>query len=322
MNRISLLPLAALVLAGALTACSAPSPAASHAPESVSSGDSDQGYSFTDDLGRTVTAPEHPQRVAALIGSFADVWHLAGGQDSLVAAANDAWTSFDLGLDDEVADLGGVKEPNLEVLLAAQPDFVLGSCNTAADLELEDTLESAGIPVAYFDVQSFDDYLNMLEICTTLTGCPENYQTYGLDVQAQVEAAKARQDGSAPTVLTLRATGSSCKIKGSQDFLLGEMLSDLGCVNVADSDSSLLEELSLEAILAADPDYIFAVLQGSDATDAQETLEETLLSNPAWSSLRAVKEGNFYTLEHSLYNLKPNARWGEAYEKLADILYP
>ena len=54
----------------------------------------------------------------------------------------------------------------------------------------------------------------------------------------------------------------------------------------------------------------------------QKTLEKTLLTNPAWQSLRAVQEGNFHTLEHSLYNLKPNARWGEAYEKLADILYP
>lgn len=320
MRRLFLLPLATLLLAGALTACGAPSP--SQSPEAGGSAAQTQTYVFTDDLGRTVAAPERPQRVAALIGSFADVWTLAGGQDSLAAAAHDAWTSFDLGLDESVADLGAVKEPNLEVLLAARPDFILASCNTAADLELEGTFEQAGIPTAYFDIQSFEDYLNMLEICTALTGCPENYETYGLAVQEQVEAAKARQDGSAPTVLTLRATGSSCKVKGSQDFLLGEMLSDLGCVNVADSDASLLEELSLEAILAADPDYIFAVLQGSDASDAQETLEKTLLTNPAWQSLRAVQEGNFHTLEHSLYNLKPNARWGEAYEKLADILYP
>ena len=83
-----------------------------------------------------------------------------------------------------------------------------------------------------------------------------------------------------------------------------------------------LETLSLEYIIAAEPDYIFAVLQGSDPTDAMETLEQTLLQNPAWSELRAVRDGRFYTLEHELYNLKPNARWGEAYEKLADILYP
>ena len=194
------------------------------------------------------------------------------------------------------------------------------SCNTTANIELMETFEQLEIPVAYFDVQCFDDYLRMLEICTELTGYPDRYETYGLEVGKQVEAATALQDGSAPRVLCLRATGSSCKVKGSTDYLLGEMLADLGCVNVADG-SSLLENLSLEAIIAADPDYIFAVLQGSDPTDAQQMLEATLLDNPAWSELRAVKEGRFYTLDPTLYNLKPNARWGEAYEKLAEILY-
>ena len=279
-----------------------------------------QAVTFTDSLGREV-AVEPPERVAALIGSFADIWCLAGGRETLVAAAGDAWTSFDLGLGEEVVNLGGVKEPNLELLLAAQPDLVLASCNTAADVELLETFERAGIPAAYFDVQCFDDYLEMLDICTRLTGCPENYTRCGLQVQQQVDAARARQNGSAPRILCMRATGSSCKVKGSTGFLLGEMLADLGCVNVADG-SALLEELSLEAIVAADPDYIFVVLQGSDAADARATLERTLLDNPAWGALRAVEEGRFYTLDHALYNLKPNARWGEAYENLAQILYP
>lgn len=280
----------------------------------------EQGVSFTDDLGRSMTV-ERPERVAALIGSFADVWCLAGGRETLVAAAGDAWTSFDLGLSEAVSDLGAVKEPNLELLLAAQPDLVLASCNTVANVELLETLEASDIPAAYFDVQSFDDYLRMLEICTQLTGCPENYERYGLQIQRQVEDAIARQSGAQPTILCMRATGSSCKVKGSTDFLLGEMLADLGCVNVADG-SSMLEDLSLEAILAADPDYIFVVLQGADPTKAQATLESSLLDNPAWSTLRAVQEGRFYTLDHALYNLKPNARWGEAYEALAQILYP
>ena len=267
---------------------------------------------FRDGLDREVSVAP-PERVAALIGSFADVWNLAGGGDTLVAAAS---------LRDTVADLGPVKEPDLETLLAARPDLVLASTNTQADVDLLPTLESAGIPVAFFDIQTFEDYCSMLEICTRLTGHPEALEQYGTQVQKQVETAIARQDGSAPTVLCMRATGSSCKVKGSEDFVLGEMLADLGCVNVADQDGALLEDLSLEAILAADPDYIFVVLQGADATRAQETLEKTLLSNPAWQSLRAVQEDRFYTLEHRLYNLKPNARWGESYEKLADILYP
>lgn len=314
MKRLSLFLAAVFLL---LTGCggqgaeqtAAPAPAASEA------------VAFTDDLGREVSVAP-PTRVAALIGSFADIWCLAGGKDTLVATANDAWTSFDLDLGGSVADLGAVKEPSLEVLLAAQPDLVIGSVSTAADLELEPTLAQAGIPVAYFDVDGFDDYLRMLKICTELTGCGENYTRYGEDVAARVEGAIARQDGSAPRVLCMRATGSSCKVKGSEGTVLGEMLAALGCVNIADSDASLLEELSLEAIIAADPDYIFVALQGSDPTKAMATLESTLLSNPAWEKLTAVREGRFYTMEQALYNLKPNARWGEAYEKLADILYP
>ena len=88
------------------------------------------------------------------------------------------------------------------------------------------------------------------------------------------------------------------------------------------SSDLLLEDLSIEGIAAADPDHIFAVLQGADKDKAQAALERALLSNPAWSALRAVREGRFHTLDHTLYNVKPNARWGEAYEQLADILYP
>ena len=280
----------------------------------------DSVISFTDDLSQDFDL-ERPRRVAALIGSFADIWYLAGGEDSLVAAAGDAWTSFDLGLGEDVADLGAVKEPNLEVLLAAEPDLVLASVNTAADLELRDTFARMGLPAAYFEVDDFDDYLRMLEACTRLTGQPERYRTYGADIQAQVDASIARQDGSAPRVLYIRATGSGVKAKGGEGSVLGEMLADLGCVNIADS-GGLLENLSLEGIIAGDPDYIFAILQGADAASAQASLDAALLSNPAWSGLRAVEEGRFLTLDHRLYNLKPNARWGEAYEALADILYP
>ncbi len=278
-------------------------------------------YTFQDDLGRTVSL-DTPTRVAALTGSFADIWCLAGGEGSLVAAAGDSWTSFELPLGEEVTNLGAIKTPDMERLLAAAPDLVLLSSNTAAQLALLEPLEQAGLRVACFNVTNFAEYLNMLEICTTLTGNPEAYDRHGLALKAQIEAARTRSDGSAPTVLYIRATGSSCKVKNSRDTVLGEMLADLGCINIADREDSLLEQLSLEQIIRADPDYIFAVLQGADSTAAQKTLEATLLSNPAWQNLTAVREGRFHVLEHRLYNLKPNARWGEAYEKLADILYP
>lgn len=328
MKRIFPALCAALLLAGCgaqtavestasdtVTAATAESTAA--APEA-----SAETLTFTDDLDREVTVPVQPQRVAVLLGSYADVWCLAGGQDSLVAAANDAWTDFDLNLGDEVANLGSLMEPNLEELIAAAPDLVIASSNTTSNVELLSSLEELGVPTIYFGVNSFTDYLEMLDVCTQITGHTENYQTYGLDVQAQVEKAKAQNDGSAPTVLLLRSASTSCKVKNSKGTVLGEILADLGAVNIADSDTSLLEDLSMERIIADDPDYIFVVFQGSDQDAAQKTLDAALTSNPAWDTLSAVQNDHFYLMEKELYHLKPNARWGEAYQKVADILYP
>lgn len=283
----------------------------------------DQGKSitFTDALGRSLSI-EKPSRVVAGIGSFADIWCLAGGKDTLVATASDAWTSFDLELEEDVINIGSAKDPSLELLLSAEPDLVIASVNTDADLEWQAPLEAAGIAVAYFDVEHFEDYLAMLQICTELTGYTGNYEVYGQEVRTVVDTAISRQDGSQPRVLYVRASGSGCKVKNSQGNVLGEMLKDLGCVNIADNQESLLEDISLETIMQEDPDYIFLLLQGTDTAEAESVLEETLLSNPAWSTLTAVQKDHVYYMDHTMYNLKPNARWGEAYEKLADILYP
>ena len=326
MKRTLICALLCAALALSLAGCAGPSaPGASagaSAPTSAAqSTPAGESVTFTDDLGREVTLSS-PKRVAALIGSFADVWCLAGGKDTLVAAADDSWTQFDLDLGEEVKNLGAVKTPSQEILLAADPDFVIGSTKTAADVELMDLMDELGIPAACFDISSYEDYLRMLDLCTQLTGDTEAYEEHGTAVQEQIDAARSRADGSNPTVLYVRATGSSCKVKNSENTVLGEMLADLGCVNIADSETSLLESLSMETILACDPEYIFVVLQGSDPTDAEITLQNALLSDPAWNSLTAVKEGRLYYMDQQLYNVKPNARWGEAYEKLADILYP
>ena len=284
-------------------------------------GEEAKTVTFEDDLGRTVTV-EEPKRVAALIGSFAHMWYLAGGLDSLAAAASDTWTSFDIPLGEEVINLGSTKKVSLETVIAAQPDFILASVNTDADLALREPLEDMGIPTAYFQVSTFPDYLRVMKILTDITGCEENYRKNVLGLQQQVDDAKARADGSAPTALYIRVSGSGCRVKNSQGSVVGEMLCDLGAVNIADSEQTLLENLSMEVILEQDPEFIFVVLQSADPAVAQGVLEKTLLSDPAWECLTAVAEGRFFLMDPALYNLKPNDRWGEAFEKLADILYP
>ena len=282
-----------------------------------------QPVTVKDDMDREVAIEAQPEKVAVLMGSFAETWVLAGGE--MVAAPKDAWEDFDLSLPESVVNLGSYQKVSAEALFDVEADLVIASANTKAQVELKETLEAAKVNVLYFDVNGFEDYLRMLKACTDITGRSDLYEKNGLEVQKQVEQAKADaadalKGKDAPRVLFIRTAASGIHVKGSDGTVLGIMLKDLGCVNVADG-SDLLENLSIEKIIEEDPDMILIVMQGSDQEGAQKTLEDALLSNPAWSGLTAVKEGRLFYMDKQLYHLKPNDRWGKAYAELEKLLY-
>lgn len=316
--------LAALLCALMLASCGA-KPVQSDPAEPDKSDEPAEWAAMTikDDLDREVTLETEPQRVAVLMGSFAETWLLAGGE--LVAAPKDAWEDFDLSLDESVTNLGSYQKISAEALFGLEADLIIASANTKSQVELKETLESAGLNVLYFNVNGFEDYLRMLKACTDITGRTDLYETNGLKVQEQVEEAKTAADAAlkvqeAPRVLFVRTAASGIHVKGSDGTVLGLMLKDLGCVNVADG-SDLLENLSIEKIIEEDPDRIFIVMQGSDQEGARKTLEETLTGNPAWSGLTAVREDRVHYMDKTLYHLKPNNRWGTAYADLEQLLY-
>ena len=305
-----------------LTGCTPKAPTDVESESIVTSEANEMAYTFVDDLGREVTV-DNPQRVAALLGSYADMWFLAGG--TVHASADDAWEDFDLDMPEDAVNLGQTKELSLEKLFAAEPDFILASTNTRLNMEWKETLEESGIPTAYFDVSDFDDYLRVFKICTDITGREDLYEQNGLAVKETIDqviqASETRiAEKGSPKVLYLRTSAVSIRAKNSQNTVFGNMLKALGCENIADNDETLLENVSLEHILKEDPDFIFLVQVGGDPLAIDANVESFINDNPIWQELTAVKEGRVYSMEQSLYNLKPNDRWGEAYEKLEKIL--
>ncbi len=289
----------------------------------VDKGKNEESVVFVDDLGREVCV-QNPKRVATLLGSFADVWYLAGG--TICASPDDAWQDFDLDLPKDVVNLGNTKTPSLEKLFASNPDFILASTNTRMNMEWKEMLESSGIPVAYFDVANLEDYLRMLKICTSITGRDDLYEKNGIKVKQSSEEIVARckkelaKESQPQKILSLRASSASVRAKNSEGNVLGEMLRELGCVNIADGDATLLENLSVEKILEEDPDYIFFVQQGDDKEAVENHVATFIAENPTWKNLTAVKENRVFYMEKSLFSMKPNDNWAKAYEKLEGIL--
>lgn len=276
---------------------------------------------FTDDTGTAVEVSRKPETVAVLLSSLADLWITAGGRMDITVGE-----SIERGFVEEgviLVDDGAGKTIDLEALIAADPDFVLYASDIAGQLECADALKAAGIPTAGFAVETFEDYLNLLKICTDILDTPENYETYGVQLQTRVNElitlAQNREDQ--PDILFVRA-GSTAKVtkaKTAENHFVCVMLKELGTYNIAESAPVLLDGLSIEEILLSDPDMMLYTTMGDES--AGVAYMESLMADPVWQSLTAVQTGKVYQLPKELFQYKPNARWDEAYEYLIKLLY-
>ena len=177
-----------------------------------------------------------------------------------------------------------------------------------------------------------EDLRRIVALLRAPGGCPwdgaqthesirRNFIEEAYEVAEAIDAVTAQVPAENPPtalVLTTFSGGTRVQSFGTQT---GAMLADLGVNNLADENRSLLKDFSLEAVIEMDPDFIFVIPMGNDTEAAMRNLEEATAANPAWSSLSAVQNGRYITLDPTLYLAKPNAQWDAAYQGLFDNLY-
>ena len=309
----------------ALPACSQTSTTTSSSDAQSTSAASDtQSVTFTDDLGREVTV-SNPQRVVACMGSFAGAWQLAGG--TLVGASDDAFAHY--GVDSSaVSGVGKSTALSLESILDLDPDFVImtgisdGKHATGVSQEdMETALGEAGVPVAFFKVTTFADYERVMGIFCQITGRDDLYQQHVAAVKSQIDADIQTYSvaGRAPTVLVVSAYSKGLVVQDSSG-MTGAIVRDLGAVNIADENPSLLSDFSTEAVVEADPDYILVLAASDDEATAQQYYEDAVGSDSAWEDLTAVKEGRVTMLDAAHFLYKPLDKWAESYEIVGQAL--
>ena len=277
-------------------------------------------YCFEDDRGEEIRLLEKPENVAVLFSSLADIWCLAGGTVEITVGE-----SVERGFADAsavLADSGAGKTVNTEVLLAAEPDFVICSLDIDAQVKTADLLNKKGIPAACFRVDSFEDYLRVLKIFTDITGDSEAYALNGeavaLRIASLLDSVEGKNGGN---ILFVRSGSgaSSAKAKTADMHFAAAILKDIGTYNIAENAPLLLDGLSIESVLKEDPKFIFISVMGNE--EAARAHMESVLKTPAWQALSAVKNGRVFYLPRELFQYKPNAKWDLAYEYLIGIVY-
>jgi iron complex transport system substrate-binding protein len=255
-----------------------------------------------------------PERTVSLYASFTDLWLEAGG--SLVGTV-DSSTLPDAA--SEIPKLG-TGTPNVEDILSYEPDFVILSDGRSAHHELADVLEQSGVHFLFIDYNNFDECMSTYEIFCQLTDRMDLYEAEGNAMEAEIASLTKAQEGTEFTYLLLFASSKSVTTK--DDNIASEIINAMGGKNIAEDGAVADEEskqFSMEKILELDPDYIFVQTMGT-VEKAEARLEADVLSNPAWQGLTAVQEDRYLYVPKDLFLYKPNMKYPDAYQYMADLL--
>ncbi len=277
---------------------------------------------ITDDRGKTITLTKKPERVVALSTSlmnFADAvdGDLAG---RATVKSEDATVPQRYA---KVPDVGPVYNVSTEKIVELKPDVVLAS--ESQHQKIVPILEQNGITVIVLKCKTYDDIKRNLDIIGKVYGKEDQAKAKeaALDKQIDTIVSKVRQ--TPKKVSIIHATPSNVTVE-LQASLAGDIAHILKLDNVAvddatkDKDSEKIP-YSIEALVNKNPDMIFFTSMGPK-DKIENTIKNTVESNPAWNSLQAVQQGKVYVLPENYFLLNPGLDYPAAVEYMAKLAYP
>ncbi|MCH4887333.1 ABC transporter substrate-binding protein [Acidaminobacter sp. JC074] len=264
--------------------------------------------SLTDGMGREVTIESEPMTVVSLAPSMTELVYALGLGDRLVGRTD--YCNFpEAAL--EVDSIGSLREPNLEAIIALNPDLVLMS--THASEEVLAKLDEAGLTVAIlFAQENFDGAYEIIDQAGMIFNVEENatalVDTMKADVAAVLEAVK---DVEKKTVYYVVGFGEWGDYTATGDTFIHEMLEMAGGTNIAADGEGW--SYNLESIILADPEYVIC----SQVGDTKTILSET----EGYMELTAVKDGKLVEINQDLLS-RQGPRLAEGLKAIAELLHP
>jgi iron complex transport system substrate-binding protein len=253
-------------------------------------------------------APGTPARIVSLAPSVTETLFALGAGDRVVAVSDHCDHPPAV---KRLPHVGSFNAPNVEAVLAARPDLVIGT-PSPGNHENVLTMQRLGLRVEIVDPERLADVPAVTRAIASYAGVPEEGERLVARMAREMDAVRARVAG-APKPRTLMLVGQDPLIAVGPESFLGEMLVEAGAVNVAPAGG--WPRLNVEVVIAADPEVIIDCSMGTEAGTA------TLGFWSRFGSLAAVRARRVHPFR-SFEALRPGPRLAQALEELARLLHP
>ncbi len=287
------------------------------------------------DAHGTVTVPVNPKNVVALDNRTFET--LADWGIELVAVPKDVMPAESSYVKDEsVQNIGNHREPNLELIAAADPELVIVGQRFGGYYEdIKKLVPNAAVIDLNIDVSEEaatpgENLVNGLKDATISLGqiFDKNEEAKQLvaDFDKAIEGAKSAYNGT-DTVMAVAVSGGNIGFTAPHfGRVWGPMYEIFGWIPALEVKNATSDhqgdEVSVEAIAQSNPDWLFvldrdaATSSASDSVPAQDVID----NSPALQNTTAVSEGQIVYAPNDTYTTESIQTYLELFENLANTL--
>jgi iron complex transport system substrate-binding protein len=254
------------------------------------------GPSVVDTVGRTVSLEQPAQRIVALAPHIVENLFSAGAGDKLVAVVS--YSDYPEPAR-SLPQVGSAFSWSLESVVALAPDLVVmwGSGNGMSALP---KLERLGLNVYVSEPRAFADISDSIRDFGALAGTTETASRTAQDLDDAIARLRNRNRSNAPPLSVFYQIWNAPLQTVNGEHLISEVIALCGGYNIYSTQPLLTPHISLESLLATDPQVIVASGMG-------ESRPEWLDDWRRYPSLQAVQHNTLLHVHPDLIQ-RPTAR--------------
>lgn len=250
-----------------------------------------------DDGGQAVTLSRPPIRIVTLAPSLTELVFAAGAGAAIVGTTE--LSDFPAAAK-RIARVGDASRLDVERVLALKPDLVLVWQRGNLGREIEQ-IGAAGVALFRLEPRRLDDVPGAVERLGALLGHDDEARRNAADLRARLARLRQAHEHAEPVRVFYQVWQRPLLTVNGQ-HLIADVISLCGGRNVFAEVGPLVPAVSVEAVVAADPEAIVTANEAGGRASAWQRAESQP-SLAAWRrhpQLTAVRRGWFFALNGDL----------------------
>jgi iron complex transport system substrate-binding protein len=264
-----------------------------------------------DDSGRQVEVPDDPQRIITLTPSLTEVVYALGLGERMVGSVSYSYYPPPAA---KLPRVGAYMRPNLEKIVALNPDLVLASRENNPAWVWK-RLTDLGVPVYLSTPDSIKTLPDNLAKLGAVCGRPQEGRRLADGLQAELDGVARRLKG-APMRPVLLVVGNNPIFSVGDETIHGQLIAMAHGKNLAAEAPGAYPQLSPEFVIAVKPRVVVLTTMGYRQLPPEQLAH--------WRSMPLISEQPGYRVEVILSDLidRPGPRLGQGLEALARAIHP